>query len=211
MKKRHIVVALILVMAMVITACGSGKQTLEGKWIGKLNLTKQFEDGIKAANPDLVKYVAFEDLIFQMDISFVEGQMEMAVKQESMEAFDANFAEGMKNIAVGYWKDGLASLNMTLEEAITESGMTEEEYMNRIYKETGIDKMIESMSGITEKTLEKLSNMKGTYTTPVNNELRLYYTEDEYESMGYEFTGKQLNITIKGDSFTLLIECEKNQ
>lgn len=211
MKKRHIVVAFILVMAMVATACGSSKQTLEGKWIGTLDLTKQFEDGIKAANPDLEKYVAFENLIFQMDISFVEGQMEMSVKQESMEYFDANFAEGMKNIAVEYWKDGLAEFHMSLEEAITESGMTEEEYMNRIYKETGIDKMIESMSGITEKTLEKLSNMRGTYTTPVNNELRLYYTEDDYESMGYKFKDKQLNITIKGDSFTLLIECEKNQ
>jgi hypothetical protein len=27
--------------------------------------------------------------------------------------------------------------------------------------------------------------------------------------MKYDFKGKQLNITIKGDSFTLLIQCER--
>ena len=189
MKKRHIYVAFILVLAMLMTACGSGKQTLEGKWDGTLDLTKQFEDGIKAANPDLEKYVDFEDLVFKMDISFEEGQMELNINQDSIDAFDANFTKGMQDIAVGYWTDGLASIHMTLEEAITESGMTEEEYLNRVYRETGIDKMIESMTGVTEKTIQKLSDMKGTYTTPVNQELRLYYTENEYESMEYKFKG----------------------
>jgi hypothetical protein len=115
----------------------------------------------------------------------------------------------MQSIAEGYWEAGLAEMDMTLEEAISESGMTAEAYTKRIYTETGIDKMIESMSGVTKETLEILSKMKGTYTTPVADELRLYYTEDEFESMKYDFKGKQLNITIKGDSFTLLIQCER--
>ena len=211
MKKRYITAAFILVIAMLMTACGSSKQTLDGRWVGTLDLTKQFEDGIKDANPELAKYVDFEALIFEMEVSFIQGQMELKVVPESMETFDANFAKGMQDIAVGYWKDGLASLNMTLEEAIIESGMTEEAYMNHIYVETGVDKMLESMTGFTEKTLKKLSEMKGTYTTPVNQELRLYYSEDKYESMEYKFKGQQLNITIKGDSFSLLIQCEKNK
>lgn len=211
MKKRQIVLVCIMVMAMLITACGGGKQTLDGKWIGTLDLTKQFEDGIKAANPDLTKYVEFDSLVFQLEISFVEGQMEIKVIQESIDAFNAAFTKGMQNIAVGYWEDGLSLLNMTLEEAITESGMTQEDYMDHIYQETGIDKMIESMTAVTEKTLQKLSGMKGTYTTPVDKELRLYYTEEKYESMEYGFKGKKLNITIKGDSFSLLIQCEKNK
>ena len=211
MKKRYITAAFILVIAMLMTACGSSKQTLDGAWVGTLDLTKQFEDGIKEANPDLAKYVDFEALTFEMEVSFIQGQMELKVVPESMETFDANFAKGMKDVAVGYWEDGLASLNMTLEEATIESGMTEEEYLNHIYRETGVDKMIESMTGVTEKTLKKLSEMKGTYTTPVNQELRLYYSEDKYESMQYKFKGQQLNITIKGDSFSLLIQCEKNK
>ena len=117
----------------------------------------------------------------------------------------------MYNIAIGYWGAGLALIDMDLEEAISESGMTEEQYHKRIYKETGIDKMITSMTEVTNQTLEKLSGMNGMYTTPVDNELRLYYTEDTYESMEYGFKGKKFNITIKGDSFSLLIQCEKSK
>lgn len=208
MKKRNLLFALLMAMAMLVTACGSN-QTVEGKWIGTLDLTKQFEDGVKEAYPDLTEHVDFEELVFKMDISFEEGNMEMEVQQDSIDAFNTKFAEGMQSIAEGYWEAGLAEMDMTLEEAISESGMTAEAYTNRIYTETGIDKMIESMSGVTKETLEILSKMKGTYTTPVADELRLYYTEDEFESMKYDFKGKQLNITIKGDSFTLLIQCER--
>lgn len=208
MKKRNLLFALLLAMVMIVTACGSN-QTVEGKWTGTLDLTKQFEDGVKEAYPDLIEYVDFEDLVFKMDISFVDGQMEMKVQQESIDAFNTKFAEGMQLIAEGYWQASLAEIDMTLEEAISESGMTEEDYTKRIYTETGIDKMIESMSKMTNDTLEMLSKMKGTYTTPVADELRLYYTEDEFESMKYDFKGKQLNISIKGDSFILLIECER--
>lgn len=208
MKKRNLLFALLLTIAMLITACG-GNQSVEGKWIGTLDLTKQFEDGIKEAYPDLAEYVAFEELVFTLDISFVEGQMEMQVQQESIDAFNTKFAEGMQSIAEGYWETGLAEIDMTLEEAISESGMTEAAYTEHIYKETGIDKMITSMSQMVSDTLDMLSHMKGTYTTPVKDELRLYYTEDEFESMTYSFKGKQLNLTIKGDSFSLLIQCKR--
>lgn len=211
MKKRNILFALLLVMAMLMTACGSSKQSVEGKWVGTLDVTKQFEDGIKAAYPDLEKYIEFDELVFKMDIAFIDGQMSIEVQQDSIDAFTENFTKGMQDIAVGYWEDGLAMVDLTLEEAIYESGMTEETYMERIYSETGIDKMIESMSGVTTGTLEKLSSMKGTYTTPVDKELRLYYTEDEYESMEYGFKGKKLNITIKGEGFSLFIQCEKTK
>ena len=209
MKKRIGLFALLLAMTILITACGSEKKSIEGKWLGTLNLTEQFEEGVKAAYPDLAEYVEFEDLFVEMDISFVDGQMETIVRQESMEVFNDNFAKGMQGMAVGYWEDGLSTIDLTLEEAISESGMTEEAYMKSIYSETGIDKMITSMTDITGQMIEKLSSMKGTYTTPVDNELRLYYTKDKFEAMEYGFKGKKLNITIKGDKFSLLIECKK--
>ena len=193
----------------MITACG-GKQTLEGKWVGSLDVTKQFEDGIKTAYPDLADYVDFEELVFVLDIEFVEGQMSMSVQQESIDAFNANFAAGMEGMAEGYWAAGLAKYDMTLEEDIYESGMTEEEYLQSIYKQTQIDKMIEGMNDITNKTLDRLSNMKGTYTV-LDSELRLWYTEDDYEAMEHSFKGKALNIIVKGDNFSLLIECEKQK
>lgn len=209
MKKRNILFALLLAMAMLLTACGGSLKSVEGKWVGTMDLTKQFEDGVKTAYPDLADYVDFDGLEFKLDMSFVDGQMTMVVQQDSIESFNENFANGVKDMAVGYWEAGLAQIGMDLEEAISESGMTEEQYLNRIYSETSIDKMLKSMTDVTNKTLEKLSEMKGTYTT-VADELRLYYTEDTYESMKYGFKGKTLNITIKGDSFSLLIQCEKN-
>lgn len=208
MKKKSIFVVLLLTMTMLVTGCG-GQKTLDGTWVGKLDVTKQFEDGIKTANPDLAEFVDFEDLIFTMDISFAEEQMEMTVTQESIDSFNANFAKGMQNMAVGYWESGLSTMDITLEEAIAESGMTEEQYLERIYKETGIDKMIASMTEVTTDTINKLSGMKGTYTTPVKDELRLYYAEDTFESMEYGFKGKNLNITIKGEGFSLWIQCER--
>lgn len=211
MKKRNILFAILLAMAMLITACGSSNQSLEGKWKGSLDVTKQFEDGIKAAHPDLAKYVDFEELVFELDVSFVEGQMAFSVQQESIEVFNTNFADGMKKIAKSYWEDGLASIDTTLEEAIAESGMSEEDYMSlRVYKETGIDKMIESMTEVTNTTLDKISKMKGTYQE-LGTELRLWYDDENFESMEYGFKSKKLNITIKGDNFSLLIVCEKNK
>lgn len=211
MKKRNILFALLLAMAMLVTACGSSPKSLEGKWIGSMDLTKQFEDGVKAAYPDLAEYVAFDGLTLKLDITFVEGQMTMTVQQDSIDAFHENFENGMQSMAVGYWEAGLEQIDLTLEEAIYESGMTEEQYYNRIYRETGINKMITSMTDVTNETLEKLSGMKGMYTTPVDKELRLYYTEDTYEAMRYSFKGKTLNITIYGDNFSLLIQCEENK
>ncbi|MBR3811835.1 MAG: hypothetical protein IKJ16_05850 [Agathobacter sp.] len=211
MKKRNVFFAVLLAMSVLITACGANKQNLDGKWTGSMDLTKQFEDGIIAAYPDLEDYVDFKDLVLKMDIVFDEEQMSMEVKKESIEAFNVSFAEGMKTIAEDYWTAGLAEIDMTLEEAISESGINEDEYLARIYKETGIDKMITSMTEITNQTLDKISKMKGTYTTPLENELRLYYTDTEYESMEYSFKGKVLNIVIQGENFSLHIACEKNK
>ena len=211
MKKRNILFALLMAMTMLITACGSGNQTLDGKWIGTLDLTKQFEDGVKTAYPDLAEYVDFEGLVFEFDVAFVDGEMSMVVQQASVDSFNKNFAAGMKALAEGYWSAGLAQIDMTMEEAMYESGMDETAYLQRIYSTTGIDKMITSMTDVTNKTLDRLSKMKGMYTTPVDNELRLYYTDNEYESMDYSFKGKVLNIVIKGDGFSLKIECEKSK
>ena len=211
MKKRNVLLSILLAMVMLITACGANKQTLDGSWTGTLDVTKQFEDGIIAAYPDLKDYVDFEELVFVLDIVFEEDQMSMVVQQESIDAFNANFAKSMEKMAEGYWTAELAKYDMTLEEDISESGMTEEAYLESIYKETGIDKMIASMNEVTNKALDKISKLKGMYTTPLENELRLYYTDTEYESMEYHFKGKALNITIQGDNFSLLIECEKNK
>lgn len=210
MKKRSILLSVLLILTMLVTGCGSSSQSLEGKWVGSLDVTKQFEDGIIAAYPELADYVDFEELVFVLDIAFTDGEMSMSVQQDSINTFNSNFAAGMKNLAEGYWTAQLATYDMTLEEDIAESGVTEEEYMNRIYQETGIDKMIPAMKDVTNSTLDRLSQMKGTYTV-LDKELRLWYSEDSYEAMEHNFEGDELDIIVKGDGFSLLIECEKSK
>lgn len=210
MKKRSILLSVLLIFTMLLSACSGNTEDFEGKWVGTLDVTKQFEDGIKAAYPDLADHVDFEDLVFTLDISFVEGEMSMTVRQDSIDKFNANFAEGMKNLAKNYWSAGLATYDMTLEEDIFESGLNEEDYIARIYSTTGIDKMITAMVDVTNTTLDRISMMEGTYTI-LGKELRLWYTEDSYEAMGYSFEGDDLNIVIKGDSFSLLIKCVKGE
>ena len=210
MKRRNVLFAILLMVSLLLCACGDNSKKLEGNWVGKMDVTKQFEDGIKAAYPDLADYVEFEELSFVLDISFVEGTMKMSIQQDSIDKFNANFSEGMKSLAENYWSAELAKYDMTMEEDRYESGLTEEEYLNQIYANTRIDKMIPAMVQVTNTTLDKISQMEGTYTV-LGKELRLWYAEEQYESMGFSFEGKTLNIVIHGDAFSLLIKCEKNK
>ena len=160
MKKRNILFALLMTMTMLITACGSGNQTLDGKWVGTMDLTKQFEDGVKTAYPDLAEYVDFEGLVFEFDVAFVDGEMSMVVQQASVDSFNKNFAAGMEALAEGYWSAGLAQIDMTMEEAMYESGMDETAYLQRIYSTTGIDKMISCLKSTSLMELNKLNSLK---------------------------------------------------
>lgn len=207
MKKRSILLSILLIMTTIFSACGSGN-TFEGKWVGKLDVTKQFEDGIKANYADLEQFVDFEDLVFVLDVEFSENDMKMSVRQDSIDAFNTNFEAGMEKMGRDALTAYLATLDITLEEVVAESGMTEGEYLEHIFRQMNIDKMAESMSSITEKTLKGLSAVRGSYTFN-DDDIHLRYTDGAYESIGYEFEGKDLVLTIRGDGYSLRIVCEK--
>lgn len=211
MKKRSILLSMILIFTMMFTACGSNSGTgdpFEGTWKGTIDVTDQFEDGIIANYPDMNEYVDFEDLEFIVNITFADGVMNLDVDQNSIDAFVVKLEAGMQN--TGYKKhiDDLKSVGMTLDEVVFESGMSEEEYLASVYKEMKIDQMISDMEIAANTSLEGLSNINGTYTFN-QNEINLRYDEETYESFGYVFDEDELEITIKGEGFTLLIECEK--
>lgn len=207
MKKRSILLGSLLIMATILSACGSGN-TFEGKWVGKLDVTKQFEDGIKANYTDLAEYVDFEDLVFVLDVEFSEHDMMMSVQQESIDAFTDKFEAGMENMGREALVAYLDSMEMTMEEVVAESGMTEGQYLEHIFRQMNIEKMAESMQSVTEKSLKGLSAVRGSYTFD-DNDIHLRYTDGAYESIGYEFEGKNLILTIKGDGYSLRIVCEK--
>lgn len=215
MKKRCFLLSILLVISMMLGACGSGNP-FEGKWTGKLDVTKQFEDGIKAYYPELEEYVDFEDLTFVIDVIFDDGMMTMKVDQNSVDAFNQNFADGMMNVEKGSLMALLDAAGVTLEEAVAESGMTEEDYIASRLSLPEVrdvmDNMSTNMLAITEASLAGFDAVNGPYTFN-EEEIHIRYEEDKYESVAYAFEGDNLILTFKGEiqgmTFSLRIECEK--
>ena len=217
MKKRCLLLSVLLIVSMLLGACGSGNP-FEGKWTGKLDLTKQFEDGIKAYYPDLEEYVDFENLVFKIDVTFENGVMSMKVDEESVETFNANYKEGMLGVEEGSLMALLDAAGVTLEEAVAESGMTKEEYlesrMNIPEVREVIDNMSTGMMSVTEVALQGFNEVHGTYTFN-EEEIHVRYEDDKYESIEYEFEGDNLVLIFRGaineQTFSLRIVCEKQK
>ena len=209
MKKRNLLVTLLLVVALFLTACGDGNPFV-GKWVGKLDVTKQFEDGIVAAHPELAEYVDFEELSFDITIEFTKDEMSMSVDQASIDTFNEHFETGMVAIGEAVLMEQLVAMDMTLEEAVAESGMEEEEYIQFKLEEMKIYEMTASMSKITTDTLNNLSKVKGSYVFDEEN-ITIFYADGSREDFGYVFEGNNLNISIFGEGYTLRINCELNK
>lgn len=195
MKKRSILLSILLLMTVMLTACGSGNP-FEGSWKGTLDVTKQFEDGIKANYPELAEYVDFEELVFVLDIQFSDDNMKMSVEKDSIEAFSVKFETGMENMGKEALLAYLATIDMTLEEVVAESGMTEEEYMEHIFRQMKIHEMSEAMNKVTKKSLAELSAVRGSYTFN-DSDVNLRYADGAYESIGYDFEGNTLSSQSK--------------
>lgn len=208
MKKRCIVLSILLAFSMLLGACGSG-DPFEGKWRGTLDVTKQFEDGIVAKYPELADYVDFEELVFVVDVTFDDGVMSMAVDQSSVDSFYTNFADGMLKVEEGSLMEYLNAVELTLEEAVAESGMTEEEYLEDVLTNAlPVEQITTSMTEVTDAALAGFEAVNGTYT--FNEEtLNVRYEETEYEAIEYSFEGDDLILIFTGDGFSLRVECEK--
>lgn len=207
MRKRNVLLSLMLAVVLLLTACGGGNP-FEGKWKGTLDLTEQFEDGIKANYPDFEEYVDFEDLVLVMNVEFTEDEMSMSVEEDSIDAFFANFEAGMQEFGESAFMAYLTSIDMTLEEAVAESGMEEEEFLEQALAQMQLHEMTSGMNAITEQSLAGLADLTGTYTFN-EEEINLRYSDESYEAIPFEFEGKKLILTFEGEEYFLRIECEK--
>lgn len=211
MKKRIVLLSSMLVLVLALAACSSnsGKgDPFKGAWHGTLDLTKQFNDGVIENYPELEQHVDFENLVFELDIVFADGNMSMTVAEESIDAFMENFETGMEKIGKGAFEDWLLTQDMTLEEVVAESGMDEESYLSAKYDEMGISAMASAMEEVTNESLDGLGKLSGPYTYD-NDSVKLHFEDNSYESIQYEFEGDQLVLIIKGDGFSLRIICEQ--
>ena len=211
MKRRIVLLSTMVVLALTFAACGSnsGKgDPFKGAWHGTLDLTKQFNDGVIEYYPELKDHVEFEELVFALDITFEDGNMSMEVGADSVNTFMENFETGMEKIGKGALEDWLVTQDMTLEEVVAESGMDEDAYLADRYEQMGIVEMTQSMRRITNDSLVGLEKLVGPYTYD-NKNLKLHFEDNSYETIAYEFDGDTLVLKIKGDGFTLRIDCEQ--
>ena len=211
MKKRTLLFSVVLTVVLMLTACGKSPQSnspFEGKWLGTLDVTKQFEDGIAENYPELKEFIDFEELVFLIDVTFKDGEMSMVVQQDSIDTFTANFETAMQNFGRNALEEWLETQDLTLEEVIAESGVDEESYFADRFKQMGITDMTESMNQIVNTSLDGLSKVKGAYTFDEEN-IHLAFEDNTFEEMKYELNGDTLLITVVGDGFSLHIECEK--
>ncbi len=211
MKKRCLLLSILLVFSTLLGACGSG-DPFKGTWKGTLDVTKQFEDGIVEHYPDLAEYVDFEDLTFVINITFSDGMMTMSVDQDSVENFNNNFAAGMIGVEEGSLMAYLNEAGLTLEEAVAESGMTEEEYIEYMLSSEEVteimDPMKENMMEVTEAALTGFESVNGPYT--FNEEtVNIHYNDDQYEAVEYSFEGDNLILVFRGENYSLRVECTK--
>lgn len=207
MKKRNILLSVLLIFVLMLAGCSS-KDAFEGKWKGTLDLTGQIEDGIIEAYPELEEYVNFADLTINIDITFEDGMMSMSVDQTSVAEFEDRFAEHMEEVEEGSLMVYLDTIGLSLEEAVAESGMTEEEYVSAMIQTLEMDKMKDSIVEIVNGSLEGFEKVNGPYT--FNEEtINVRYDELEYEAIEYAFEGNSLILTFRGEGFSLCISCEK--
>ena len=212
MKKRCMLLSFLLAFSMLLGACGVN-DPFAGKWTGKLDVTKQFEDGIKEKYPELAEFVDFEELVFVIDVVFEDAEMSMAVEQSSVDSFYNNFADGMLKIEEGCRAKYLESIGLTLEEAAVEAGMTEEEYLeNVISTAMPVDEMVTSLTEITDTAMVGFNKVNGTYTFN-EKALHVHYEDEKYEEIVYQFEGDNLVLVFEGvigdQEFSLRIVCEK--
>lgn len=211
MKKRCLLLSILLVFSTLLGACGSG-DPFKGTWKGTLDVTKQFEDGIVEHYPDLAEYVDFEDLTFVINITFSDGMMTMSVDQDSVENFNNNFAAGMIGVEEGSLMAYLNEAGLTLEEAVAESGMTEEEYIEYMLSSEEVTEIMnpmkENMMEVTEAALTGFESVNGPYT--FNEEtVNIHYNDDQYEAVEYSFEGDNLILVFRGENYSLRVECTK--
>ncbi len=205
MKKRNLLVTLLLAISLLITACGDGNPFV-GTWTGKLDVTQQFVDGIVEHYPEMADYVVFDELSFVINIKFTNDEMSMSVDQTSIDTFNANFTAGMEAMGEAVLMDQLAAMDMTLEEAVAESGMDEEAYIEAKLEEMQIPEMTAAMDKITNETLAGLSKVQGSYTFDEEN-ITIFYADETREDFAYKFDGDMLKLDIAGEGYTLHIDC----
>lgn len=221
MKKRNLLVAVLLVITMLITACG-GASPFEGKWRGNLDLTQYIMDLMEEEYAEYMEYLHFEDLSFDIYFSFEGDKVSLEVDKSTVEKFVKNAEDGM-TVMMDEMMTGMLLAMVpgakTLDDVAPYFGVADgaavleylavmsgyENYAKMIadtVKEAAMGSMIDPLV----KTLDLEASFK--YDEGAGT-LKLTYQDGNEEVMKYRFEGNVLVITISDGTSEFDIYCER--
>ena len=215
MKKRNWLIALLVVVVMLFTACGNattdGDTTeaglqktypLAGKWDGTVDLTEYFMESFASQNEAMKEYVKFENLTLKFVFEFTEESVSLGLDETSTQQFVSNVGTGVGAMVDAMVADVAVANNTTAEAIYANMSVERDTYVQSIIDSLKIEDMVKAMASALE--------LKGAYAADEQN-ITVIYDDDTYESMKYTLNGDNLSITVSDGTNHFVIECVKSK
>ncbi|MBR2046127.1 MAG: hypothetical protein IJ958_08350 [Agathobacter sp.] len=206
MKKRNVLLALALSVVMLLTACGN-KNPFVGTWRGTWDFTDAFEQEMLSQDPTMEQYLDFENLTIELVFEFTEdGEMEMNVDEDSLDAFVDNMETGIYNMMDAMLQDQLSGYGLDNDQIAAMMGYDSYDAMMQAL----IAEM--DMQGTLVDPLMDALDTAGTYEyDEEDGVITLEYEEEGEEEFEYEFDDEKLILNIEVEGYDMEIECEKEK
>lgn len=202
MKKRNLILALVMAVTMLFTACGSEEPNpFVGKWTGTIDLTDYIVEEMVAEDESMKEFAKFENLNFTLVFEFTEEEISLHVDEASAQQFVANVETGVTNMMDAMVADMAAEYSMTAEDIYAGMGVTREAFIQSTIDSMHLDSLVSGMA----ESLE----LKGTYDYD-KEKIVVYYEDDTYEEMKYTKGAEDLTITVSDGSNQFVINCQKS-
>lgn len=202
MKKRSLALVLVMVVAMLFSACGKQEEPSPflGKWSGSMDLTDHYVKEMIAQNEALKEYAKFENLTLTLEFEFTEEKVSLHVNDTSAQQFISNAETGIADMVDAMVADTAAEYSMTAEDVYVGMGVTREAFIQSTIDSVHLEQMINGMA--------EALDLSGTYESD-DEKIIVYYEDNTYEEMKYSFEGDKLFITVSDGTNDFTIECAK--
>lgn len=205
MKKRKLLVALVMMVAMLITGCEKEEKVepvnpLLGKWSGTLDYTESFTNVMVAENENIEKFIRFENLTFSFVFEFSEEKVSLYVDKTSATQFVANAEVGIANMIDAMAAEEASKNGITVDDVFEGMGVSRDAYVADTLKNMNLEVMVNALVEALE--------LQGAYEADEKN-IVVVYDDKTYEAMEYDLKGNELTICISDGSNEFPIKCTK--
>lgn len=202
MKKRNLLAVLVMAVIMLITGCAKEEEVnpFPGTWTGTLDYTQCFTDTILAGNPDIEKFVKFENLTFTFVFEFTEENVSLHVDEDSKRQFVRNVEKGIADMIDAMASEEAVANGITVEQVFEGMGIARDAYIQQTVEQMQTETMVNAMAAALE--------LKGAYEYD-EKQIVVLYEDNTYEEILYKFGIEDLTMTISDGTNSFVIPCTK--